>query len=503
MTTRSSPLLLLVPLCLAWLLTPSQSRASHFQAATISWDLPYGTPDLVRFTISSHWRSSYGNYFPDMSGAPVPGNVHLDPSTTFKVIDQRDGTVSLEEDLEFLITAVDDIAGSFSAESVYEVSVPSGAQVLAELYGVELPPTLQNNPGLPWRVSSFIDISSVAPNGQSPRILTHPTLPVPFGAATAVTIPVLTGGADSVVATLGTGADGPSASAAPGITLDPGTMVRPGLRALSLTIDPPSPGLYSYDLVIEHYMGGQVVGSVEFAGRIRSVEPPEDPTAELRFEPLATVVDQRIDVMLDGSGNASLSFDFLVVPGDGFEPDPSNPVDVHVFPPASWISQNRTVLDANGSRRLTVHASPPVADYGKSFLLPVRGKRWADSGKGALPGEQVVQGWYELVFSDAATSVDPSRAHRSLVFEGSHPNPFGHATSIEFTTAGPATVVVDVVDARGRRVTTFRRTAPSAGAHSLEWSGTDSRGQLVAPGLYFVRLSDGRETLTRKILRLE
>jgi hypothetical protein len=39
-----------------------------------------------------------------------------------------------------------------------------------------------------------------------------------------------------------------------------------------------------------------------------------------------------------------------------------------------------------------------------------------------------------------------------------------------------------------------------AGEHVASWDGTDARGVRRAPGVYFVRLSDGVSSLTRKVL---
>lgn len=78
------------------------------------------------------------------------------------------------------------------------------------------------------------------------------------------------------------------------------------------------------------------------------------------------------------------------------------------------------------------------------------------------------------------------------------PNPFGSSAEIAFTLDREGKTRLEVIDVSGRRVTTLVDREMAAGRHAISWNGSDSDGQAVAAGLYFVRLvSDGRTDLQR------
>jgi flagellar hook assembly protein FlgD len=61
---------------------------------------------------------------------------------------------------------------------------------------------------------------------------------------------------------------------------------------------------------------------------------------------------------------------------------------------------------------------------------------------------------------------------------------------------------MSVIDSSGRRVRTYPQRTLAAGSHQLDWDGRDQGGQLVASGVYFVRLNIGSELATRKVTLL-
>lgn len=87
------------------------------------------------------------------------------------------------------------------------------------------------------------------------------------------------------------------------------------------------------------------------------------------------------------------------------------------------------------------------------------------------------------------------------------PNPFSLSAEIYFDVPrgpGPTQQVeVAVHDIRGRSVRTLVTSEMEPGEHRITWDATDRNGERVAAGVYFITLSLGGETLSRKAAVLE
>lgn len=83
------------------------------------------------------------------------------------------------------------------------------------------------------------------------------------------------------------------------------------------------------------------------------------------------------------------------------------------------------------------------------------------------------------------------------VLAGNYPNPFQPRTTIAFDLATPGPVRLDIFDISGRLVARLFDGEMGTGRFTLEWNGTDSRGNRVNSGVYFYRLEAGSYTATR------
>jgi hypothetical protein len=84
------------------------------------------------------------------------------------------------------------------------------------------------------------------------------------------------------------------------------------------------------------------------------------------------------------------------------------------------------------------------------------------------------------------------------------PNPFNPTTTITYQTPVDAgRVEIAVYDAAGRRVATLCSGRSVPGTHRIVWAGLDDRGNRVASGTYFVRMSAAGYTATRKVTLLK
>jgi flagellar hook assembly protein FlgD len=61
-------------------------------------------------------------------------------------------------------------------------------------------------------------------------------------------------------------------------------------------------------------------------------------------------------------------------------------------------------------------------------------------------------------------------------------------------------VRLEIVDVAGRQVRTLVDGVRPAGSGSARWDGRDASGAPAASGVYFARLTAGRETQVRRIV---
>jgi len=82
------------------------------------------------------------------------------------------------------------------------------------------------------------------------------------------------------------------------------------------------------------------------------------------------------------------------------------------------------------------------------------------------------------------------------------PNPTRSETTVDFRLSEPGTVVLDVFDARGRRVKRIVDDWFPAGRHVSTWLGDDDSGNAVGSGVYFVRLQQGGSHASQLTVRI-
>lgn len=63
-------------------------------------------------------------------------------------------------------------------------------------------------------------------------------------------------------------------------------------------------------------------------------------------------------------------------------------------------------------------------------------------------------------------------------------------------------VTLDIFDTAGRRIARLVDRIEDRGQKSVVWNGTGSGGEAVASGVYFYRLSAGKDKISRKMVLL-
>ena len=101
--------------------------------------------------------------------------------------------------------------------------------------------------------------------------------------------------------------------------------------------------------------------------------------------------------------------------------------------------------------------------------------------------------WALLVVATADVPV--SGRGVSIALDGAQPNPARRDLRIAFSLPDGQPARLDLIDLTGRRVRTLEVGSLGAGRHQVDIAS----GTLLAPGLYFARLSRAGETLTAKV----
>lgn len=83
-----------------------------------------------------------------------------------------------------------------------------------------------------------------------------------------------------------------------------------------------------------------------------------------------------------------------------------------------------------------------------------------------------------------------------------YPNPFNPVTTIDYTISEKSIVDLTIYDVAGRRVRTLLGERQLPGGYSIVWDGRNDSGMPVATGVYFYRLSAGRNRSVKKMVIL-
>lgn len=84
-----------------------------------------------------------------------------------------------------------------------------------------------------------------------------------------------------------------------------------------------------------------------------------------------------------------------------------------------------------------------------------------------------------------------------------YPNPFNSSTTLEFYLPKAQYAELNIFDILGRKVKNIISDKLDPGKHSKTWNGSDEKGNMVATGIYFVRMIAGEFKQSRKILLIK
>ena len=84
-----------------------------------------------------------------------------------------------------------------------------------------------------------------------------------------------------------------------------------------------------------------------------------------------------------------------------------------------------------------------------------------------------------------------------------YPNPFNPSVTLEYEIPADCFVKLVIYDVLGREVTVLKNGYVTAGAHRAVWNGRDSKGDLVAGGVYLYKFEADNHVVNGKVLFLK
>jgi hypothetical protein len=100
------------------------------------------------------------------------------------------------------------------------------------------------------------------------------------------------------------------------------------------------------------------------------------------------------------------------------------------------------------------------------------------------------------------SGIPTDRPDVPLKFEMNHnfPNPFGSSTMIAYSVAGKEHVKIAAYDIQGREVRTLVDGVHEPDHYEIGWDATNSRGEPLPSGIYFLRYRAGSHVFSRKAM---
>jgi hypothetical protein len=105
-----------------------------------------------------------------------------------------------------------------------------------------------------------------------------------------------------------------------------------------------------------------------------------------------------------------------------------------------------------------------------------------------------------IVDSSGVTSVASYKSPAKFVVQQNYPNPFNPSTEIRYTLPRPSDVEIEIFNILGQRIKTLLDERQPAGTYKIVWDAKDDFGQAVGSGVYFYRVTAGRESAVKKMI---
>ena len=165
----------------------------------------------------------------------------------------------------------------------------------------------------------------------------------------------------------------------------------------------------------------------------------------------------------------------------------------------TWSAAASTTFDG-----FNVYRSPgseeAFARINEDLVAPERANSYRDDT--ALPGQSYLYRIGAISQESEWTSQTISIAipPKPTTLYQNYPNPFNPSTSIAFYLPAERQVALVIYDVSGARVRTLVDGMQSIGKHVVHWDGRNENGSQVGSGVYYYRLTAGKDVITKKLV---
>ena len=190
--------------------------------------------------------------------------------------------------------------------------------------------------------------------------------------------------------------------------------------------------------------------------------------------------------------------------------EPCLSVDEHSYRCATWIDRRdgtrRVYYQILTDQFLPIGANQPVSSATPEFMetpatYASHGRAWFAWADPRQDGLSIYGNLVVYLPTDAPD--DNHTVPTSFALRQNFPNPFNPSTEILFTLPTRAHATLTVFNLLGEEVRVLTDEMLPAGEHRVIWDGSDKRGNHVASGVYFYRLTAGSSSQTKKMVLLK
>ncbi len=98
---------------------------------------------------------------------------------------------------------------------------------------------------------------------------------------------------------------------------------------------------------------------------------------------------------------------------------------------------------------------------------------------------------------------DDALPSASLTLNSVYPNPFAERVTVSVNQPKAGELSVKVYNLKGQLIRTLQEGRTTLGTHYYQWDGMDEKGKSCPSGIYFVRLADSPQSVSRKVILIK